>query len=108
MNTKITYMYRDACNYKNYGEIIVKGKYTEDQVDRILNTLDGYEYFIPEQVGFPAIRFDDYTEDDHCWHELERNDFTLTNEKATEGDATIEDIVNRFESVKRWNDVYVF
>ena len=36
MNTKISYMYRDASNYKAHREIVVKGKLTLEQLQPCL------------------------------------------------------------------------
>src|SRR5699024_10207670 len=77
MNTRITYLYRDASNWKKYNEVVVSGTFTADQVSEIVGCLNDGEYFIPKQVGFPEIRFEKITEDDHCWFELCENDFEV-------------------------------
>ena len=53
MNTKISYLYRDADNYKVYNECIVQGEISEEQIRQILDCCDMGEYFIPQQVGCP-------------------------------------------------------
>lgn len=58
MNTKITYLYRDADNYKQFNEVIVNGCLTEEQKRKIISCLNSKEYFIPRQVCFPEIRFE--------------------------------------------------
>ena len=71
MNTKISYLYRDADNYKVYNECIVQGEISEEKNKQILDCCDMGEYFIPRQVGLPERKFDKYdTEVDHCWFEL--------------------------------------
>lgn len=88
MNTKIEYLYRDASNYKKINQVIVSGTFDEIQKESIQNCLSEGEYFIPRQVGFPEIRFDKLTEDDHCWFEL-----------------SVEDVVNAFLAAKdNWDD----
>lgn len=60
MNTKISYLYRDADNYKRYNECIVAGTLSANQICTILDCCDMGEYFIPGQVGLPERRFDPY------------------------------------------------
>ncbi len=72
MNTKISYLYRDASNYKVYNECVVKGVITPEQIQTILDCCID-EYFIPSKVGLPEKRFESWTDDDHIWFEL--NDF---------------------------------
>lgn len=57
MNTKISYLYRDASNYKVPNECIVRGLLTDEQTKAILDCLD-MDNFIPSQVGLPERRFD--------------------------------------------------
>ena len=57
MNTRISYFYRDASNYKAYNECIVRGLLTDEQTKAILDCLDR-DNFIPSQVGLPERRFD--------------------------------------------------
>ena len=58
MNTKISYLYRDADNYKRYNECIVAGTLSANQICTILDCCDMGEYFIPGPVGLPDRRFD--------------------------------------------------
>ena len=58
MNTKISYLYRDADNYKQYNECIVAGTLSAKQICTILDCCDMGEYFIPRHVGLPERRFD--------------------------------------------------
>ena len=57
MNTKISYLYRDAGNYKRYNECIIAGALSAKQIRAILDCCDMGEYFIPRQVGLPALRY---------------------------------------------------
>lgn len=98
-NTCIGYLYRDASNYKVYNKAIVPGRFSEEQIDRILSSLEDGEYFLPRKVGFEEEKFDDTTEDDHLLFELTRNDFEPTSEKATV-ESSPEEIVKLFESAK--------
>ena len=94
MNTKVNYLYRDASNYKTYNEAVLKGTLTENQVQRIYNALDSGLYFIPHQVGLDEDRGRGsyYTDDDHCWFELElrADDYGNVEYDELEGDFTLE------------------
>ena len=79
-NTKINYLYRDASNYKVPNSIVVPGLYSKEQIDTIIKCLDERLYFIPRLVGFPEDKFEDETEDDHPWFELEESGFEETSE----------------------------
>ena len=105
MNTKITYLYRDGCNYKQLNEVIVNGHITEEQKRTIINCCDSKEYFIPRQVDFPESRFGKVDlETDTCWFELDESSFEDTSEEQTL-DMTPEDVVKQFESAAgNWND----
>lgn len=75
MNTKISYLYRDASNYKIQNECIVRGLLTDAQIKAILDCRDG-DNFIPSQVGLPEKRFDRFDpEEDTCWFELDESGF---------------------------------
>jgi hypothetical protein len=70
--TLFSYMYRDASNYKQHGEISFLGTITEDEEARLEAALDEGEYFIATQVRVPEVFFEygeDSAEDHHCWHE---------------------------------------
>ena len=104
-NTRINYLYRDASNYKVPNNVVIKGILSKKEIELILDSLNEEEYFIPEQVGFPAERFGDITEDDHCWMELTKEDFTLSMATPTI-DLTSAEVIERFRKAKdNWQDV---
>ena len=105
MNTKISYPYRDAGNYKRYNECIVAGALSAKQIRAILDCCDMGEYFIPGQVGLPEHRFDTYdSQADHCWFELTADSFSETIEPPTIA-LTATELVNRFEGCRNnWQD----
>ena len=79
MNTKISYLYRDADNYKKVNECVIAGALTAEQICAIKDCCDMGEYFIPSQVGLPERRFDRYDPAvDHCWFELDEDSFSET------------------------------
>lgn len=116
MNTKINYMYRDASNYKQHQNVIVKGELTDDQIQKIYASCDEYPdkdkpfdpeceepiYFIPQQVGLPEIRFEKTTSDDHCWFEMQTIELT---DEAPTIDMSADEIFRNFEDVRLWDDI---
>lgn len=99
MNTRISYLYRDASNYKVPNECIVRGLLTDEQTKAILDCLDR-DKFIPSQVGLPEKRFDRFDpEEDTCWFELYESGFEPTDAEATV-DLSVEELVSRFLSKK--------
>ncbi len=106
MNTKISYLYRDADNYKFHNECVVQGEISEMQIQKILDCCDMGEYFIPSQVGMPERKFDEYdTEADHCWFELNKDGFEYTDQLA-DVSLTAQQLVENFALCKgQWQDV---
>lgn len=102
MNTRISYLYRDADNYKVHNSCVVKGEITKEQKEIILYCLDDGCFFIPEVVGLPAERFGTHTESDHAWMELYEDDFQLV-EADTTVDLTIEQVTEAFRNA-HWNE----
>lgn len=104
MNTRISYLYRDASNYKQHNEVVVPGTFTPEQIEAIIGCLDAGEYFIPAQVSLPEKRFGNITEDDHCWFELSRNGFEETDAEPNI-DMTPDEVVAKFlEAKENWYD----
>lgn len=84
MNTKISYLHRDALADKNPGDemrnqCIIEGALTNEQIEIILDCLDTERYFIPPQVGLPAKK---KYEKDPSWYVCRLCDFEETNEPA--------------------------
>ena len=107
MNTKVTYLYRDASNYKNTQTYVFRGEITEAGKQSIRDCLSCGELFIPEQMDLihPWIS-DELTEDDHCWCELNIDDIKLTKDRPN-APYPVEDLVARFERIGAtgWDDV---
>lgn len=105
VNTRISYLYRDACNYKVQNVAVVKGLITEEQQRQILNCLIDGEEFIPRIVGLPEQRFGTWTDDDVDWFELQTGSFEYTCDEPTV-DMTVDELVCRFENAKdrNWRD----
>ncbi len=93
----LEYLYRDADNFKAFGEILLTDKSTNVEIKEIKSTLVSVEYFIAEQVGIPVLYSELWkysngpTIADHVFHEF--IDFRIaTDEEAdtleTWGDVT--------------------
>lgn len=72
-NVRFVYMYRDASNYKQHGEVILPNETqrTVEEVDTQIRSLlsDGL-FFIARQVQVDERFFAVVSEDDHPWHEF--------------------------------------
>lgn len=82
MNTKFRYLYRDASNYKQHGEMVFRGSPTPALVELLKSSFDGGEFFYPESVGVKPVFFEEKTEDDHDMHEFDSVEETT--EKPTD------------------------
>ena len=64
---KVTYLYRDAANFKCWGSFVVKGSLCLD--DLTAHMIDR-EFFVPELIGVPPLCPEFKTEIDHDYHEV--------------------------------------
>lgn len=74
MNIKVTYLYRDAGNYKQSGEFVCRNPDNlplEEIERRFKAALREEQFFIARQVRVPEVFFPRLNSDDHCWHEFE-------------------------------------
>lgn len=92
MNTRFEYMYRDGENYKEYNEVVIKGKFILEQLQPHL--YDG-EFFMPSEVGLEDLQEYPYRRCDHIWHQP-------VSAEATDDAPTVE--VSAAELVARFRD----
>lgn len=109
-HTVFEYLYRDASNYKAYGTLLLRGRFSEEQQAALALSCEGAEYFIAEQVDIPSLceqlwgHGSGRNEDDHVWHE-----FIGLREPSAEEQATLEergaldDLLRRFRAVQQWD-----
>ena len=72
------YLYRDAGNFKAWGELLLEGELNEEEIARICARFDSGDLFIAEQIGVPALyeelwrqcQCEPSDELDHVWHEF--------------------------------------
>lgn len=105
-NTRMTYLYRDADNYKTLNEVVIQGTFTDEEIDEIMGICDQGEYFIPRQVGLPEERFEKLDpQSDHCWFELSRDGFETTDDYCSEPIAA-EEVLAAFRRIRDtgWDD----
>lgn len=72
----LEYRYRDAANWKTYGEALLTGRFSPASVRQIEALLDGDRIFVPEQIGLPPLQtlhactYGAEAELDHAFHEF--------------------------------------
>ncbi|HKJ40080.1 MAG TPA: hypothetical protein VJ972_14985 [Anaerolineales bacterium] len=72
-NIRFAYMYRDASNYKQHGEVIFSNEsyLPLDEIEKqIRSFLKDGEFFIARQIHLEERFFDTLYDDDHPWHEF--------------------------------------
>lgn len=72
-NIRFAYLYRDASNYKQHGEVILSNETqrTVEEIDQqVRSHLSDGSFFIARQVQLEERFFTVVNEDDHPWHEF--------------------------------------
>lgn len=106
------YLYRDASNYKSWGELLLVGRLGEKDLARIRHRFEGGMYFIAEQLRVPTLYEqlwgccdDGPSDDDHVWHEFHAV------RPATDADRLLlpvwgdaRALVGAIWNVERWNE----
>lgn len=67
------YLYRDASNYKSWGEVIFANpdKLSLIEIEsRLTKSFDQEMSFIADQINIATLFFEEITDDDHCYHEF--------------------------------------
>ncbi|PKP45155.1 MAG: hypothetical protein CVT94_18850 [Bacteroidetes bacterium HGW-Bacteroidetes-11] len=79
-NIQLSYLYRDAGNYKLFGQVIFRNpeKLSPEEIkSKLLAQLIDGEFFDAEKWGLPVLQFENYHPDmDHPWHEIEKIEST--------------------------------
>lgn len=103
------YLYRDASNYKAFGVLLLEGKASNSHRAKIIEVLDGGEFFIAEQVGVPTLyeelwKFSNGpSDDDHVWHTFVRLRAATKRDLREAVWGTLDELVEKFSAVKNWN-----
>ena len=100
MNICFQYLYRDAGNFKNWGEVVFSNRNNHDarQLEKqARNVLIDSEFFVADKADIPSLQFQEYIEPlDHDWHEF--HSFQLSTDKPN--DPCSRDIVVFIESLR--------
>ena len=103
MNIRFSYLYRDAGNFKNFGEANFSNPNEfslENLSARIKLALLDEMYFDAYMVGLPELFFEDYDDElDHDWHEFELLDYVQGNSELVIL-SSIDDFILRLENNK--------
>ena len=88
MNVSFEYLYRDAGNFKNWGEVIFSNKsnYDTSYLEKQVRTaLIDKEFFVANEAEVPNLQFQEFIESlDHGWHEF--YSFQLTTDRQTDSE----------------------
>jgi hypothetical protein len=104
------YIYRDASNYKAWGEILLSGVPSQNDIAALRARLESGEYFVAEQVGIPALYKELWdlsggpNSDDHALHEFVALRVASEDEKKSLrlfGD--LSSLIKTFEAVTAWD-----
>ena len=78
MNSCFQYLYRDASNYKSWGEVVFAGEASEPLLARLQGSFESGEFFIADQVRVSELFFPTWPleSSDHCFHEFDRLETT--------------------------------
>ena len=123
LNTRFTYIYRDADNYKSHRSLIFEGILTKAELTDLYASTDKGS-FLPGQVGLEALQedlqgydktsnhnsdgeYDPYGEEgsDHPWHELQEDGFAIrTKEDSTESRSVHELLIAFKAAAGAWDE----
>jgi hypothetical protein len=92
--SRIEYLYRDAGNWKVWGEFELLGKVTLDEINELL--LDEF-WFIPPAVGIESLTPEQRNDDDHPFHEIHAVE-PIT---VTSSTLSVEDFLDRMEGAQK-------
>lgn len=104
------YLYRDGSNYKAWGEILLSGSPSPNNIEALRACLESGEYFVAEQVGIPPVYRELWdlsggpTSDDHALHEF------VTLRAASEDErkslllfGELSNLLKTFQAVTKWD-----
>jgi hypothetical protein len=106
------YLYRDAGNYKAWGELLLLGDLSEADMAAINSRFESGQYFIAEQLGIPSLYEklwkecdSNASDDDHVWHEFQAVRPATDHEIDTLpvwGSAA--SLIDKVSGVERWDE----
>ena len=105
-----SYLYRDASNYKAYGQLLLTGAATAADVKSLRQRFESGEFFIAEQLGIPALYAELWafssgpTSDDHVWHTFDGLKLATADDLTLPIFGTVESLTKNIKSVVAWNE----
>ena len=104
------YLYRDASNYKAWGEILLTGTPSQNDMASLRARLESGEYFVAEQVGIPAVYQELWelsggpNSDDHALHEFVNLRVASEDEiKSLSLFGDLSNLLKAFQAVTKWD-----
>ena len=104
------YLYRDASNYKAWGEILLSGVPSQNDIAALRACLESDEYFVAEQVGLPAVYKELWglsggpTSDDHALHEfVALREASEDERKSLPLFGELSGLLKTFQTVTKWD-----
>ena len=104
------YLYRDASNYKAYGQLLLKGAASAADIEILRQRFDSGEFFIAEPLGIPALYAALWafssgpTADDHVWHTFEELRAATAADLALPIFGTVKSLTKKVQSVVAWSE----
>ena len=105
-----SYLYRDASNYKAYGQLLLKGAASTADIKILRQRFDSGEFFIAEQLGIPALYAalrafsGGPTADDHAWHTFEKLRAATASDLTLPIFDTVKGLTKKIKGVVVWNE----
>lgn len=103
------YLYRDASNYKVWGQLLLEGEMTIEQACYLQSRFDSEEFFIAEQIGVPPINKELWvysggiTSDDHVWHSFQGVRPATAEDILTENVwGSVDSLLSNVKAVSSW------
>lgn len=104
------YLYRDAGNYKAWGQILLLGVPSQNDIAKLCVSLESDTYFVAEQVGIPPLYkelwdlSDGPTDDDHALHEFAAlREANKDDKESLPLFGELSSLLKTFQTVKRWD-----
>lgn len=104
------YQYRDASNYKAWGEILLSGVPSQIDIAALCACMESGECFVAEQVGIPAVYKELWdlsggpTNDDHALHEfVALREATEDERKSLPLFGELSSLLKTFQAVTKWD-----
>lgn len=105
MNIRFEYLYRDAGNYKNWGDVVFSNKNDHDAEwleQKAREVLIDSDFFVAEKARVPTLYFDEHIERlDHDWHQFES--FMVTSDQTN--DPRNRDVLEFLEALEQASKV---